>query len=99
MSWLVLVKSNSFVRVPGTGIGKDDLVARIEAAHDFNRIDRAFAEFHRRAHGFVAAGHKLEHPNGVVFLAERRPADKHHVVESFELDRSIDAQVGTRAFW
>src|SRR5207253_2245402 len=89
MSWLGLVKSNSFVRVPGAGIGKDDLIAWIQAAENFNRVDRALAQFHRRADRFVAAGNELEHANGVVFLTERGPADKNNVVQSLEFNRSI----------
>src|SRR5882724_10803317 len=94
-----LVKSNSFVRVPSAGIGKDDLIAWIQAAENFNRVDGAFAEFHRRADGFVAAGDEFEHSHGVVFLAKCGPTDENDVIEPLELDRSIDTQVGARAFW
>src|SRR6266550_1460070 len=93
-----LVKSNSFVGVPGAGIGKDDLIAWIQAAENFNRVDRALAQLDRCAHRFVAAGNKFKHSNGVIFLAERGPADKNNVVETLELDRSIDTQIGTGAF-
>src|ERR1700738_4265433 len=99
MSWLGLVKPNSFVGIPGAGIGKDDLIAWIQAAENFNRVDRAFPELHRRAHRFVAARNQFEHSNGVIFLTKRGPADKNDVVESLELDRSIDTQVWSRAFW
>src|SRR5438046_9346989 len=93
MSWLGLVKSNSFVGVPGAGIGKDDLIAWIQAAENFNRVDGAFAQLHRCAHRFVAAGDEFKHSNSVIFLAERGPANKNDVVEPLELDRSIDTQV------
>src|SRR4030081_2676995 len=90
MSWLGLVKSNSFVGIPGAGIGKDDLIAWIQAAENFNRVNRAFAQLHRRADRFVAAGDEFKHPNGVIFLAKRGTSDKNNVVQSLELDRSID---------
>ena len=40
----------------------------------------------------------FEHSDGVVFLAERRTADVNNVIETFELDCSIDAQIRSRAF-
>src|SRR5947209_12198916 len=98
MSWLGLVKPNSFVGIPGTGIGKDDLIAWVQAAQNFNRVDGAFAEFHWRADRFGAARNQFEHANGVIFLAKSRPADKNNVIEPLELNRPIDTQVRSRSF-
>ena len=40
----------------------------------------------------------LKDSNGVVFLAEGRAADINHIIETLELDRPIDAEIGARTF-
>ena len=82
----------------GARVGKNDLVAGLETAQDFDRVDGAAAEFHRRANRFGAARDEFENADGAVLLAERGPADIDDIIEPLELDRSVDAQVGTRAF-
>ena len=95
---MFLVEPNAIVGVPRARIGKDDLVAGVEAAHDFDRVDGAFAELHRCAQRFAAAGDELEHADGIVFLPECRAADEYDVIEALQLDRAVDAEIGTRAF-
>src|SRR4029450_7207293 len=53
---------------------------------------------HWSAHGFRSAVYDFEHSDGVVFLPERRTAYENNIVEVFELDCSIDAKIGPRAF-
>ena len=87
------------MRIPGARVGENHLVARLQAVHDFDRVDGAAAEFDGSAHSFGAARDKFENSDRAIFLAESGAADIDHVVEPFEFDRSIDAEVGARALW
>src|SRR6266513_4926883 len=94
---LNLVQPNAIAGIPCAGIGENDLVARLKTALNFNRVDRALAKFHRRAHSFRAAANQFEHTHGVVLLTEGWPAHINDVIEVFELDCSVHAQIGARA--
>src|SRR5437867_5499338 len=59
---------------------------------------RAFAEFHRRPESLRGAVEEFEHSYGIVLLAKRWTADINHIVETLELDCSIDTEVRPRAF-
>ena len=76
--------------IPCAGIGENDLVARLQAAHDFDGINRAAAQFDRRSHRFAAARNKLENADGIVFLTKCRPADIDDIIQAFQLDRTIN---------
>src|SRR5215207_87456 len=54
------VQAKAVLIVPRRGVGKDDLVARIESTDDFHRVDRALAELHRYTLGLVAFLVQLE---------------------------------------
>ncbi len=86
------------MRIPGAGIRENDLVARLKTALNFNRIYGALAQLHRRADSFPAAVDKLEHAHGVVLLAKRRAAHINDIIETLELDCSVDTKIGARAF-
>ncbi len=77
---------------------KDDLVARLETARDFNGVDGALARVSPACGPLRSCRNKFENSDGVVFLAKSRPADINDIVQSFELDGSIDAQIRARAF-
>ena len=64
-----------------------------------NGVDRALAKLNGSAHGVRCAVDEFEHPHGVVFLPERGTSDVNHIIEMFELDGAVDAEVGSRAFW
>ena len=78
------------MRIPCAGIGENDLVARLQAAHDFNRINRAAAQLDRRSYRFAAARDKFENADGIVFLTKCRPADKDDIIQAFQFDRTIN---------
>src|SRR5882724_1168333 len=94
-----LVESNAFVRIPGAGIRKNHLISRLQAAQNLNRVNRALAKLNGCAHSFPAAVDELKHSDGVVLLAKRRTTHINDVVETLELDCSIHAKIGPRAFW
>src|SRR5206468_8524851 len=90
VGWLS-VKADALVGVHRAGIGKDDLVARFEAADDLDRIHRAAAELHRRPNRFGRSGDEFKDADGVVLLAKGRAADVDHIIETFQLDGSVYA--------
>ena len=96
--WRGLVKADAFVRILGAGVGEDHLIAGLETADDFDRVDRTAAKFHRRAGRFGRSGDEFENPDGVILLAEGRAADVNDVVETLELDRAVNAEIRARAF-
>ena len=69
-----------------------------KTVRDFDGVDGAAAELHRRANRFGTARDEFENADGAVVLAKSGPADVDDVVESLELDRAVDAQIGARAF-
>ena len=78
------------MRIPGTGIGENDLVAGLQAVHDFDRINRAPAQFDRRSYRIAAARNKFENADRIVFLTKCRPADKDDIIQAFQFDRTIN---------
>ena len=78
------------MRIPRAGIGENDLVARLQAAHNFDRVNGAAAQFNRRSHRFAAAGNKFENADGIVFLTKCRPADIDDIIQAFQFDRTIN---------
>src|SRR4029077_15089515 len=92
------IQSNSIVRVPCTSIREDDLISGLKTIQDLNGIHGALAELYRSARRFRGAVDELEHADGVVLLPECWPAHINDVVEMFELDCSVDAEIGPRAF-
>src|SRR6266436_900220 len=93
-----LVQTNPVVCVPCTSIREDDLISGLKTIQDLNGIHGALAELNRSARRFRGAVDELEHADGVVLLSECRPAHVNDVVEMFELDCSVDAEIGPRAF-
>ena len=87
---------NAIERILRGHVREDHLVARLQALDDFDLVHRAASELHVGPDRFAVGG-QLEQADGAVLLAERRPADIDDVVELLELDRAVDAQVGTRA--
>src|SRR4029450_7073636 len=96
--FLNLVPPSAIMGIPGAGIRENDLVARLKTALNFNRIDRALAQLHRCAHSFPAAADELKHSHGVVFLAKRRATHINDIIETLELDCSVDTEIGGGAF-
>src|SRR5215469_10027274 len=86
------------MRIPRAGVGKNYLIPRLEPVYDLNGVHRAFAQLHRSTHSFRTAVDQLEHSHGVVFLAESRTPYVNDVVQMFELDGSVDAEIWPRAF-
>src|SRR5207247_8770165 len=92
-----LVQTNPVVCVPCTGIREDDLISRLKTIQDLNGIHGALAELNRSARRFRGAVDELEHADGVVLLSECWPAHVNDVIQMFELDRSIDAEIRSGA--
>src|SRR5438876_12419164 len=91
------IQSNSIVCVPCTSIREDDLISGLKTVQDLNGVHGALAELYRSARRFRGAVDELEHADGVVLLSECRPAHVNDVIQMFELDRSIDTEIGSRA--
>src|SRR6266487_6031732 len=92
-----LVQTNPVVCVPCTSIREDDLISGLKTIQDLNGIHGALAELYRSARRFRGAVDELEHADGVVLLSECWPAHVNDVIQMFELDRSIDTEIGSRA--
>src|SRR6266581_1575331 len=91
------IQSNSIVRVPCTSIREDDLISGLKTVQDLNGVHGALAELYRSARRFRGAVDELEHADGVVLLSECWPAHVNDVIQMFELDRSIDAEIRSGA--
>src|SRR6266478_807215 len=92
------IQSNSIVRVPCTSIREDDLISGLKTVQDLNGVHGALAELYRSARRFGGAVDELEHADGVVLLSECRPAYVDNVIQMFELDGSVNAEIGPGAF-
>src|SRR6266436_8184715 len=93
-----LVQTNPVVCVPCTSIREDDLISGLKTIQDLNGIHGALAELYRSARRFRGAVDELEHADGVVLLSECRPAYVDNVIQMFELDGSVNAEIGPGAF-
>src|SRR4029434_9334164 len=91
----LLFQSHFVVAIPRRHIGEDDLIALAEPAQNHDVAYRTAAELHLHALGVAPTVDKAEQTDGTVLLPQRGTADIQHVVESFELNRSVDAQIGS----
>src|ERR1039458_1447601 len=73
------------------------LVPHPQAVFDLDGVHRAAAEGDLHLVGVLAVGLQLEQRNGAVLLPEHGPAYEHHVVELFQLDGAVHAQIGPGA--
>src|SRR3954469_17760778 len=69
-------------------VRQDDLVAGVQSLDDFDRVDRGAAKLDLGCDRLACRTH-LEDRDRAVFLAERRTADEHDVVETFELHGAV----------
>src|SRR5215213_22806 len=82
--------------VPGGHVGQDDAVAFAQTADDFDGVDRAAPEFHLHALGgigLLGRAEQLEQAHRAALLPERRAPDIQDVIQPFEFNRAIHAQV------
>ena len=77
-------------------IGNDHSVAFAQAFEYLDSADRVASEFHRPALSLAAVRGQHKHSDRLLCLTKCRPAYLQRP-ESLELDRSINAQIGTRA--
>ena len=96
MRWL-LAQTNAVERVPGGHVGEDYFVADFEALENFDGVDGTLAELDVDADGFRAVVDQLEQTDGAVRLAVNGAADEENVLEIFEFDGAIDAEIGAGA--
>ena len=95
---LLLLKANAVVTIPSGHVRQDDLITGLQPFKDLDGGDRTLAEFDRNAHRMSSVLDQLEQCDGPLLLTENRTTDMDHVLEVFELDGSIDAEVGSNAF-
>src|SRR4051812_20346227 len=93
----LLLQSNPVVGVVGRHVGQDHLIADLESGQDLDGVHRTLSELDLDALGVHAISFDLEQADDALVLTERRPAHVGDVVEPFELDRAVDAQVGDGA--
>jgi len=73
------------------------LVAWLKAVQNLDRVHRTTTEFNRRANRFGTID-EFKNSYSVVFLTKGRATDVNNIVETFELNRSIYAQIGPCTF-
>ena len=95
---LLLLKTNAVVTIPSGHVRQDDLITGLQPFKDLDGGDRTLTEFNRNAHRMGSVLDQLEQCDGPLLLTENRTTNMDHVLEVFELDGSIDAQVGSDAF-
>src|SRR5688500_10462907 len=88
-----LSETNARELIPSRHVGQDYLISFAEPTKHFDGVDRAASELHLRALGFAGCRIELEEANGALFLSERRPTNVQNVVQPFELDRPVDAEI------
>src|SRR5207253_1935712 len=76
-------------RVPRGHVGKDHFVSGLQPVEHLDGVDRALAEAHLDAHGFVAVGLEAEESDRALLGPESRPADVNDVGQVLELDRAV----------
>src|SRR6185503_18168769 len=78
-------------------VGQNNAVAFFESVEDLYLRDGRSADFDLNAGGGCAAGVDAEQADGRVFVSERRTADIEHIVQAFQVDGSVNAQLWDRA--
>src|SRR5687768_9034598 len=87
---------NSLVVVHRRGIRENHLVSLVQPAHYLDRADGLTPKTYGRAHSFAAIRRQTEYPDGLLSLSERRPPHMQNIVEAFQLNGSVHAEIRTR---
>src|SRR3954469_3216416 len=93
-----LLQSNAIVCVVCRHVGQNHLVADLEAGEHFDGVHRAPSQLHLDALRVHAIVENLEETDLALVLAEGGAAHEQDVVQPFELDRAVDAQIRNGAF-
>src|SRR5207253_9708629 len=93
VSPLSLLQSDPLVRVVRGHVGQNHLIPDLEAREHLDRVHRALPELHLHALGVHAVALNLEQADNALILAEGRATHEDHVVQPFELDRPVDAEI------
>src|SRR5450432_2377817 len=72
-----------------SGVAQNDLIARLQAAANLDRVDRALAEPHLHAHGLLAIRFQLIERSLTAGLPHHRPPYLEHVGQTLDLDGAI----------
>src|SRR6185369_6644618 len=93
------IQTNAICVVPLRRVGKDDSIAFLQSVHYLYRIDRRAPKSYLNASGARPVRIDLEQTDRAVVLPVHGPANIKDILESFEFNRTVDAQIGNRAFW
>src|SRR5687767_12303911 len=91
-----LTNKNSLVVVHRRSIRENHLVSLVQPAHYLYRADGLTPKTYGRAHSFAAIRRQTEYPDGLLSLSERRPPHMQNIVEAFQLNGSVHAEIRTR---
>src|SRR5262245_5328186 len=94
---MLLADPDPVIAIQCRGIGNYHSLAFAQAFEYLDGADRVASELHGPALGLAAVRSQHKHPDGLLCLTKRRPAYLQHVVESLELDCSVNTEIGTRA--
>src|SRR4051794_9799779 len=89
----MLVQLNSFVTVVGGHIGEDYLVSNFESVLDLDGVYCALAQRHLDLIRVLPVRLQLKELNGAVLLSEYRAPDEYYVIEAFQFDGSVHAEI------
>jgi len=78
-------------------VGKNNLISRFQALNYLDAGDGGASKFNLHSHRSLTSVQDLEQAYKAVPLPVDRTTDVQHVVQAFESDRAIDAEVGTGA--
>src|ERR1051326_6129267 len=89
----ILVQFDAVVIIVRGHIGQDHPVSYLQSFLDLDRTYRAAAERYLHRIGILAVRIDLEEPHRAVLLPEDRTPHIYHIIQFFQLDRPVHAQV------
>src|SRR5258708_27058535 len=91
----VLIKTDTVSVIGARHIGQNYRVAFAQAFNNLDRVHGGAPNFYGNTNRAFAIGIKLKQADRAIFLAGRRTANGENVVEMFQINGSIDAEVGS----
>src|SRR5437588_207547 len=90
-----LVKPDAISVVITRHVRKNHHVALVQTFKNLDGVHRSAPNFHRNPHAALVVGIKFEQADGAALLSEGWTSDVKNIVEAFQIDSSVHAQVGT----
>src|SRR5712692_2719875 len=90
---IFLAQPHAVIRIPLGHVRKNDFISGLQPVEDLDGVDRTLTQFDVDAHSFRTIVYKFEQADGAPGLAIYRPTDVEDILEIFDFDGAVDAEV------